>query len=267
MKLTVSVVQMNVVQSKPEENLSKGEAWVVEAAKRGSDIVCFPEMWTTGFNWSYNEKTADEHERSIERVAGIARRYGVWINGSLPALNEEGRISNTSILFNAQGERVGIYRKTHLFSFLHEDEYMAPGRSLCAVDTPWGPAGLAVCYDIRFPELFRTYALKGVKMVFLPAAFPHPRLQHWKILSRARAIENQTYLIGANQVGNEDVGPGGTVTYFGHSAIIDPWGETIGEADGEGETLITAEIDLSRVDQVRGMMRVLQDRRPDLYEL
>jgi predicted amidohydrolase len=127
--------------------------------------------------------------------------------------------------------------------------------------------GLSVCYDIRFPELFRAYALKGARMVLSPMAFPYPRLQHWKILARARAIENQMYLIGTNQVGSEGFGPEGIVTYFGDSSIIDPWGETVVEASETEEMLLTATIDLSRADQLRSKMRVLADRRPDLYEL
>ncbi len=144
---------------------------------------------------------------------------------------------------------------------------MAPGNALCTVQTPWGLAGLSICYDIRFPELFRTYALKGVKIQFSPMAFPYPRLPHWKILVRARAIENQMFMLGANQVGPEDFGPDGVATYFGSSCIIDPWGETVAEAGEQEETLITATIDTEKVDEIRNKMKVLRDRRPDLYEL
>lgn len=267
MKLNVSIAQMDVATSRPELNLEKGEAFIAEAARRGSDLVCFPEMWTTGFNWADNERLAAEHEKVIDRIGELARCYGIWISGSTLALNEEGRVSNTSILFNAQGERAGTYRKTHLFSLLHEDAHMAPGNVLGVVDTPWGRMGLSICYDIRFPELFRTYALKGVKAVLSPIAFPYPRLEHWKILVRARAIENQMFVIGVNQVGSEDWGPDGSVTYFGTSVIVDPWGKTIVEAGETDEMLLTATIDLDLADEIRGKMKVLADRRPDLYEL
>jgi len=258
---------MVVATSRPEENLRKGEAYIAEAARRGSDVVCFPEMWTTGFNWANNERMARDHEKVIDRLADMARRYGIWVNGSMLALNENGKVSNTSILFDSKGARAGTYRKTHLFSLLHEDEHMEAGRSLCVVDTPWGSAGLAVCYDIRFPELFRTYALKGVKILFSPMAFPYPRIQHWKVLVRARAIENQFFMIGTNQVGTENLGQDGAITYFGNSVIIDPWGETIVEANETEEALLTATIDVGRVNEVRNKMKVLQDRRPDLYEV
>jgi predicted amidohydrolase len=224
-------------------------------------------MWTTGFDWDNNERIASEQEKVIERVADMAKRYGIWINGSMLALNAEGKVSNTSILFDADGRRAGVYRKTHLFTFLHEDRHMVPGEALCAVATPWGLAGLSVCYDIRFPELFRSYALMGVKFQFAPVAFPYPRLQHFKILLRARAIENQMFMISTNQVGSEDFGSDGVATYFGSSAVIDPWGETIVEANETEETLLTATIDIDKVEEIRNKMTVLRDRRPDIYKL
>lgn len=267
MNLTVSIAQMKVAVSRPEENLEKTEGLIAEAARRGSDLVCFPEMWTTGFNWRYLREAAEEHGKIVGRVGTLARRYGIWVNGSLPTLADRGRIANTSILFNPSGEQAGVYRKTHLFSLLHEDEHLVPGDSLTMVDTPWGPVGLSICYDIRFPELFRTYALQGARMVLSPVAFPHPRLDHWRVLVRARAIENQMYLVGVNRVGNEDFGQDGAVTFFGHSGIIDPWGRTVVEGDDTEETLLTATIDLGEADAVRSRMRVLSDRRPDLYRL
>jgi predicted amidohydrolase len=185
----------------------------------------------------------------------------------MAALDEAGKISNTSILFNPKGERTATYRKTHLFSLFGEEKHMAAGKTLGLAETPWGLTGLSVCYDIRFPELFRTYALKGVRIVFSPMAFPYPRLEHWKILVRARAIENQMFVVGTNQVGREDCGPDNMLTYCGDSVIIDPWGRTVVEASETDEALLTAAIDLDLVEETRSKMKVLADRRPDLYEL
>lgn len=267
MNLTLSIAQMSVAVSQPEENLKKAEIWIEEAARRGSHVICFPEMWTTGFHWENNERMASAHSAVIDRVAAMAKRYGIWINGSMLALNAAGKVANTSFLFDADGRTAGIYRKTHLFTLLHEEAHMAPGEHLSVVDTPWGRTGLAVCYDIRFPELFRTYALKGAEIVFCPMAFPYPRLEHWKILVRARAIENQMYVAGINQVGSEDYGPDGVVTYFGDSVIVDPWGRTVVEAGETDEMLLTATIQMDQVKEVRTKMTVLKDRRPELYEL
>jgi predicted amidohydrolase len=266
-KLVVSLAQISVAPAQPEANLEKGERLIEEAARRGSQLVCFPEMWTTGFQWSANERMAREHEVAIARVAGLAARYGLWVNGSMLALDEDGRVSNTSFLFGPAGEAAGLYRKTHLFTFFHEDRHMAAGKRLTVADTPWGRTGFAVCYDLRFPELFRTYALKGVKVLLLPAAWPYPRIEHWKVLVRARAIENQFFMLCTNQVGSESFGEDGSVTYFGNSVIVDPWGRTVAEAGETEEILLTASLDLDAVDETRNTMRVLQDRRPELYDL
>lgn len=266
MKLTLSLAQMEVASGLPEENLCKAEALVAEAAARGSDLVCFPEMWTTGFNWETMRRTSGELVNVIGRVAGLARRSRMWINGSMPALDHDGNIANTSLLVSPRGEVAAIYRKIHLFSQMGEDSHLKAGNAPVVVDTAWGRAGLAVCYDIRFPELFRTYALRGACLAICPAAFPHPRLDHWKVLIRARAIENQMYFIAVNRAGREDLGPEGTVSYFGHSTIVDPWGATVAEAP-EDEMLVTAEIEMDLVSEVRAGMQVLRDRRPELYAL
>ncbi len=267
MGFSISIAQMEVAVAQPEKNLSKAEGWIAEAARRGSDLICFPEMWTTGFNWGANERMASEHTTTICHVASLAKRYRIWINGSFPTINEDGRIFNTSLLFDHMGLCRGVYRKIHLFSLLHEEQHMAAGQSITIVDTPWARTGLAICYDIRFPELFRTYALKGVEMVLCPIAFPYPRLEHWKILVRARAIENQMFMVGVNHVGSEDFGTDGVVTYFGSSVIVDPWGETVVEADESSETLLTTIVDTDKVRDIRNKMTVLHDRRPDIYDL
>lgn len=267
MKLKISVVQMAVATADPEANLAKGETWIAEAARQGSNLVCFPEMWTTGFDWDWNSAHLDEQGAVVERVAALAKRYGIWVNGSMLVPNDAGRAANTSILFDGQGIRVAVYRKVHLFSYMHEDRHMAPGEALTVAQTPWGPVGLSVCYDIRFPEIYRSLALKGARVVLSPTAFPFPRLEHWKILVRARAIENQMFMVGPNQVGREGSEEDGRVTYFGHSVVVDPWGEPLVEGGGDQELLLTATLDLDQVDATRLKMRVFQDRRPDLYEL
>jgi omega-amidase len=266
-KITVSMAQMDVVRSRPEENLQKGEGLVREAARRGSDLICFPEMWTTGFDWEENRRIAPEQDRVVERVAEMARDSGIWVSGSMLTTYEEGKASNTHILFDPEGHKRGVYTKSHLFTMIHEEEHEVAGSSLCLVDAPWGMTALTVCYDIRFPELFRTYALKGAKITLSPMAWPRPRIAHWKVLVRARAIENQMFVVGTNQVGTEDLGSRDEATYCGDSVIIDPWGGTVVEASENDEMLLTATIDLDMVDEVRDRMTVLRDRRPDLYEL
>ncbi|MCG3208723.1 MAG: Omega-amidase YafV [Anaerolineae bacterium] len=261
MKLTISLAQIDIELGDPAANLDKAAAWTAEAARRGSDVVVFPEMWTTGCDWSNIDRLAASQDEMIRAVAALAKKHHIWLNGSMLALDETGQPTNTSILFDPQGEQAGLYRKIHLFGVMDEDQYLAPGQSLATVETAWGQNGLAICYDLRFPEMFRSYALKGVNMVYLPAEWPHPRLAHWQTLLRARAIENQMYMVAVNRVGND-----GTYDFFGHSAIIDPWGNTVVEA-GETEVLLTATIDTETVTTVRQKIPVFRDRRPDLYQL
>ncbi len=267
MDLTISIAQIDVATSRPDLNLEKGAALISEAAGRGSELICFPEMWTTGFNWVENARIVEEHETIVERVAGLAKQWKIWISGSVIAANTGGKPTNASILFSPRGERAVTYNKTHLFSLMDEDEHVAPGDELVLFDAPWGKTGFAVCYDIRFPELYRSYALKGAEVLLNPTAFPHPRREHWRTLVRARAIENQMFMIGTNQVGFEEMGELGKVSWCGTSLIIDPWGNTVVEASETEEELLTASIEVDVVAKTRRKMRVLRDRRPDLYEL
>jgi predicted amidohydrolase len=147
----------------------------------------------------------------------------------------------------------------HLYRLMKEDLCLTAGAQTTIVELPWAPAGLAICYDLRFPELFRKYALAGARMVILPAEWPRPRLAHWRTLLRARAIENQMYVIACNRVG----GTSGD-QFPGHSAIVDPWGRAIVEG-GEDEEVLTAEINLDEVTSFRKLIPVFEDRRPDLY--
>jgi omega-amidase len=266
-KLTIALAQMAVVNSRPEENLKKAEKLVANAKQKGAELICFPEMWTTGFNWENNERLLKDAERTVKYVADLARQNNIWLNGSLLTRHPSGKPMNTSLLFNDRGEEAARYGKTHLFTYMHEEQHMVPGDKLCTVETPWGLFGLAICYDIRFPELFRTYALQGVKVVLIPMAFPYPRVQHFKTLIRARAIEDQLFMVGTNQVGDETISKNDEVAYFGFSSVIDPWGETVVEGSEAKEELLVTSIDLGRVEEIREKMKVLQDRRPELYEL
>ncbi len=261
MKLTISLAQIQINLGDTAANLNKAAEWTAEAARRGSDLVIFPEMWTTGCDWPNIDKLAAQQESVVAQVAAIARQHQVWLNGSMLTLDESGKPSNTSILFDPEGQPAGVYRKIHLFGVMEEDKYLSPGQQLTTVETSWGQSGLAICYDLRFAEMFRSYALSGVNMVYLPAEWPHPRLAHWQTLLRARAIENQMFMVGVNAVGSD-----GTYTFFGHSAIIDPWGNAIVEG-GESELLLTATIETDMVAEVRRKIPVFKDRRPELYRL
>ena len=157
------------------------------------------------------------------------------------------------------------YRKVHLFTLFGEQKHVEAGERIVTADTALGRIGCSVCYDLRFPELFRKCALDGAVIQVLPAAFPHPRLAHWRTLIQARAIENQSYFIATNQCGVEGHGSSvGETHYFGHSMVVDPWGEITLEAD-ESEGVHFVEIDIAKVAKTRTALTALKDRRPELY--
>ena len=183
----------------------------------------------------------------------------MWLGGSILELGADGKIYNCFALYNPDGKLAGVYRKIHLFRLMAEEQFLAPGPEAVTVDLPWGRVGLAICYDLRFPELFRRYALAGAKLILLPAEWPHPRRTHWRTLLRARAIENQMFVAGCNRVGSSKGSD-----FFGASALIDPWGEALIEG-GEQETLLTLTVDLDQVDAVRKRIPIFEDRRPGLY--
>jgi predicted amidohydrolase len=266
MEITVSIAQMDVVQGEPGTNLERGCAMIAEAAQRGSHLICFPEMWTTGFDWERNRKLAAAHATIQRAIAEQAARHGVWISSPMLSLSTDGRMQNTSFLFAPDGSLPAAYNKIHLFSPIHEDRSIHAGNTLCVADTPWGLTGLSICYDLRFPELFRSLALRGVCLQICSAAFPHPRQEHWRVLTRARAIENQVFMLAVNRVGSETVASHGSIAYCGASAVIDPWGNSVVEAE-EQECLLTTAIDTALCNEARTRIPVLHDRRPDAYEL
>lgn len=260
MKFTISLGQIDIKLGDPDANLAMVKEMSHEAARRGSDVVVFPELWSTGYDLENAARYATPTDAGIfAKTAALARKNKIAILGSCLSLQGDGRYGNTAVWHDREGTAVAEYSKAHLFRLMDEDQYLASGDRLTLLETEWGMGGLAICYDLRFPEQFRRYALLGARMVLLPAEWPHPRLMHWRTLLRARAIENQMFVIACNRVGESK----GTA-FFGHSCIIDPWGETVVEA-GETEVLLTATIDTAVVDSVRQKIPVFDDRREELY--
>jgi omega-amidase len=260
MKVSVSLGQFDVLRGQVEANLETVSGIVEKAARRCSQLVVFPELWSTGYDLQRSSHYATAvGEGDFARVAELAREHGIAIAGSQLSLIGDGGFGNTAVYFDHDGKNLGTYNKVHLFGPMQEIQYLTAGDSLTIVETGWGKAGLAICYDLRFPELFRAYALAGVQAIILVAEWPRPRLEHWRTLLRARAIENQMFIIACNRVGRT-----GKTEFFGHSCLIDPCGEIVLEA-GEGAGLYTAEIDLDQVSEVRASMPVFTDRQPDVY--
>ncbi len=258
--MKISLAQMDVALGQPQANLETVRLMAAEAARRGSQLLLLPELWSTGYDLENAASHAAEvHEGIFAQVREIAMHHGLHVLGSCLSRLGPQRFGNTAVWFSPQGTVVGHYSKIHLFRLMQEEQYLTAGEQLALVDSPWGKVGLAICYDLRFPEMFRTYALGGARLILLPSEWPHPRLAHWQTLLRARAIENQFYVVACNRVGRSK-----ETDFFGHSCIIDPWGQTVLEA-GEEAMLLTCEIDLLRVDEVRRRIPVFEDRREELY--
>lgn len=258
--LTLSLGQMHLHLGQPAQNFERVRAWTVEAARRGSALVLFPELWSTAYdleNWP--QHAAPIGQGMFARLSELAIEQHIALASSILEV-KDGRAYNTFVLYDAQGEQRAVYRKVHLVPMLDEPKWLAAGEALTLVDMDWGRTGLGICYDLRFPEMWRTYALHGARLMLLPAEWPSRRAVHWQTLLRARAIENQVFVAACNRVGETK----GEV-FAGKSVVLDPWGEAVIEGGAETEALLTAEIDLAKVDDVRQRIPVFKDRRPDLY--
>ena len=259
--MRIACAQMDVLLGKPVENLAHAKDLIRKAADTGADIVLIPETWNTGF--FPREGLADmadpDGATTKAELGALAKELNVNLIAGSAATLREGRIYNTSYVFNRAGEAVASYDKTHLFSPMGEHEAFTPGENVVDFALDGVKCGLITCYDIRFPELTRTLALRGIEMLFVPAQWPIVRAEHWRTLTKARAIENQIFLACCNGCGTA-----GDTVYGGNSAVYDPWG-TVLAAAGEGEEIISADCDFSVIGEIRKSMHVFADRRPELY--
>ena len=259
-KLTISLAQMHIKLARVDANLDSARAMMRQAAAAGADLILLPELWSSG----YDLENARRHASNLgcgtfADVADAAREHGIAVYGSLLE-SRGGQVMNCAAFYDARGALRGAYRKIHLFRLFDEHLWLGEGESAALLDLDWGATGLAICYDLRFPELFRRYAVNhGAALMLLCAEWPLARVAHWRTLLQARAIENQCFVAAVNSCGKT-----GETVFGGHSMIIDPWGQIIAEA-GEDECLPSAEIDLSEVARVRETIPVFEDRRPDAY--
>jgi predicted amidohydrolase len=269
-RIRVACVQLTSREDKAE-NLEKAERLVARAAAAGADVVVLPEKWNAiGSAETYLEAAEPlEGGESVEAMAGWARRHGITLVGGSIAERREGRtkLSNTSVLFNPEGEVVAVYRKIHLFDVevgghvYLESEVEEPGEEPVVAEIEGWPIGLSVCYDVRFPELYRILALEGAYLVTVPAHFTlYTGKDHWHVLLRARAVENQYFVAAAAQFGETRPGR----PSYGRSLIVDPWGIVLAEAPDE-ETVISAELDQARLREIREKLPSLKNRQADAY--
>lgn len=260
MSLQLSLAQMNLVLGDPDANLQSAAQFARDAASAGSQLLLLPELWSSGYDLEHARDYARANLEVLEEVCGLALEYHISIGGSL-LLEARGSIFNSFVLIGADGQEITRYNKLHLFRLMQEERYLQPGDHPQTAETAFGKTGMAICYDLRFPELFRRYALDGAQLVLMPAEWPERRIDHWNTLLRARAIENQIFVAAVNAAGKI-----GTDVYGGCSAVISPWGEVLAAA-GPDETLIHAEINPAQVTAVRARIPVFADRRPEIYGL
>ncbi|MBI5029834.1 MAG: carbon-nitrogen family hydrolase [Chloroflexi bacterium] len=250
---------MDLVLGDPAQNFANVCAKIIEAKSRGADIIVLPELWSTAYDLEHAATHASELTVGMfVKIAQAAHDNQIAVVGSLMEMRN-GRVYNTAALIDSHGAQLGVYRKLHLVPMLDEDKFLIGGDEAQVFDAPFGRFALGICYDMRFPELWRHYAVNGARIAFAPAEWPQRRVAHWRALLPARAIENQMFMIGCNRVGTSK-----GETFGGHSMIVNPWGEILVEGD-DREALLIAQIDLAQVEEMRAKVPVFRDRRPDVY--
>jgi len=268
-----SCVQFTAIDGEKPATIEKALRFLRQAGKRGSRLVVLPEVWT-GLGYSnkqiYRSIAEPIPGPTTELLSTEAKRYSMYIAGSLYEDAGGGVYYNTCPLIGPDGKIVGLYRKTHLFDApnrqdikegIRESDKVRAGNDLPVFQTEIGLIGLSVCSDLRFPEIYREMTLKGARLIVCASAFLSPRYDHWEFFLRARAAENQVWVVASGQYGTE---PKSHIAFVGRSMIVDPWG-TITATASDAETCVTSTIDPSFVDEVRHRYPLLAQRRPDLY--
>lgn len=260
--MKVSLLQMDVALGEPALNLRKVSEMITQAMRQSPDVIALPEMWNTGFFPHGVEQCCDrEGQRTKALLGDLAQRFHVNIIGGSVANFESGQLVNTNYVFNRRGEVISQYNKVHLFSPAGENQVFTAGNKIKTFSIDGVSAAVVICYDLRFCELIRMLALRDIAILFIPAAWPHPRRMHWDTLVKARGIENQIFVAAINNAGSA-----GTLNFCGGSMVVDPWGEVLSAAE-EAETILTCTVDFDILRDIRSKMNVFADRKPFLYEL
>lgn len=255
--IQAAVIQFNVKQGDVDANLAYVREALPRVAAQGANLAVLPEMWSSGFAYKNLNELALRTERIVAELLELSRKHKLVIVGSMPEPNGDKVFNTIHVIDN--GTLAGVYRKIHLFSLLGEDRAFSGGESWLLADTSIGKVGVIICYDLRFPELSRRLAVEGAQVICVPAQWPKPRQEHWRTLLRARAIENQLFVVSCNTCGMV-----GKLDFFGMSMIIDPKGELLGEL-GENEGECSALLDLQAMSEWRAQIPCFSDRRPESY--
>jgi predicted amidohydrolase len=256
-EIRAAAIQFNIKLGDIDANVEYVREALARLAKAGCDLAVLPEMWNCGFAYRELNELAKRTPQVVEEMGRLSREHGIVLIGSVPE-PDGNKVCNTAYVLD-QGNLLGKYRKIHLFSLMNEDRAFTGGDSRLLVDTHVGRVGVFICYDIRFPELARRLAVEGADILVVPGEWPKPREDHWRTLIRARAIENQLFVVAANCVGVV-----GKHDFFGTSMIVGPKGEVLAEGGYENCELL-ATLDFTTMENWRQQISCFQDRKPQYY--
>lgn len=257
-RYSVALVQINIRDEEPADSRLQRGLNLIDSLDHPVSLVVFPELWTVGFfNFERYATSAEPLDGpTAARLSQAAARGAFWLHGgSIVERSADGRLYNTSLLFNPAGKLAAFYRKIHLFGIQSaEKSVLRAGEQVMSVESEIGKLGLTTCYDLRFPELYRALSARGTEVSLVSATWPSARLDHWLLLLRARAIENLCYVLACNTSGSC-----AGVALAGNSLIVDPWGKVLAQASDQ-ECLLYAEVDLEAVARIRSHFPALEDR-------
>lgn len=223
-------------------------------------VVILPEIWDVGYVIEDAEIYGDrDGQQAADFLGRLALQYNCWFAGGSVLALTDGGAANRAMVINPQGEYIAHYDKAHLIALMDEDKYLTPGDRRVHADIAGVDVGLCICYDLRYPEWQRLYAVEGAQAIFFSAEWPVSRVQHWQIMLQSRAIENMCYVAGCNRIGTT-----GKTTFGGHSMVVDPWGEVLCDC-GEEPCFAFVEIDPAKTEKARSFLRTFDARRPELY--
>lgn len=263
MKMRVAVLQLDIALGDKKRNYENIERWMA-AVHTPSDLptaVVLPELWNTGYALSRAKELADPEGRDARAfLGGLAKKYGVWFVGGTVLASTGSGFANRAQVIDPKGNLVGQYDKVHLIRLMEEEKYFTAGRQDLRFDLEGTRAGVVICYDIRFCEWLRSYALQGTEVLFVSAEWPTSRADHWRALLVARAIENQMYVVACNRCGTSE-----DAHFAGGSMVLGPKGEVLFEG-GDGEEAGYAVIDTDEVTKTRQFLTVFKDRVPEVYK-
>lgn len=251
----VASIQLWIGEEDKSRRIERVESLLDQA--KGANLVILPEIWNIGyFSFDlYSKESETVNGETARRMSQKAKEHGFYLHTGSFVEEEAGKLFNTSLLFSPDGKLIARYRKIHLFGYgSQESQLLTRGSEVVVVETPLGKLGMCTCYDLRFPELFRIMLNKGAEIFLVTSGWPYPRLEHWLMFNRIRAIESSAFLISSNCAGKNR-----GIQFCGHSMIVDPWG-TIVASGGDEECILQAEIDLGKVSSVRGEFPAVKDR-------